>query len=188
VTERSAPPPADAAAPEGAAVPADEVIEARLWGALGEDLALANELEPPPRFPYARERILMCRLYLGLIRSVSEDFGAPFGAQGESAAFRAIGIYVLFRTMLSVPVHAGDVAHALKLPRATVVHGLQQLIKHGYVERIGNAYRVTERVNLPDLVERMQARIDMIIDTARRLVELRAAARGETGSPAPGEP
>ena len=167
----------------------EEHVEARLWRALGDDLALMKAGDPPSRFPHAHERILICRLYLGLIRSISEDFGAPFAAQGESATFRAIGIYVFFRTLLSAPVHAGDVAHALRLPRATAVHGLQQLIKHGYVERLGNAYRVTEKANLPDLVDRMQARIDMIADTARRLTELRDVARGETTEPPlPGEP
>ena len=27
---------------------------------------------------------------------------------------------------------------------------LEELINHGYVERIGNAYRVTDKVNIPD--------------------------------------
>jgi hypothetical protein len=188
VSEPSAEAASDTAAPEGAdpAASVEELVEARLWRALGDDLALMPEPAPPSRFPYARERILMCRLYLGLIRSIAEDFGAPFAAQGESASVRAVGIYVLFRTMMCLPVHAGDVAHALKLPRATALHGLQQLIKHGYVERVGNAYRVTDKVNLADLGERMQARIEMIADTARKLVDLRDGASDATE--VPGEP
>jgi hypothetical protein len=31
------------------------------------------------------------------------------------------------------------------------VRRLEELIKHGYVERVGNAYRVTDKVNIPDL-------------------------------------
>jgi hypothetical protein len=188
VIKRSAATPTETTVPEGAAASAEELIEARLWRALGDDFARMEEVEPPRRFPHARERMLMCRLYLGLIRTIGDDFGAPFTAHGDSASFRAIGIYLLVRTMLCAPAHAGDVAHALKLPRAIVLHGLQELIKHGYVERIGNAYRVTEKVNIPDLAERMQARIEMIAETARKLAELRTSTRGEAEAPLPGEP
>jgi hypothetical protein len=45
-------------------------------------------------------------------------------------------------------------------------------VKQGYVERVGNAYRVTDNVNIPDLQRRLQRRIDMIIDTATKLSEL----------------
>jgi hypothetical protein len=31
-----------------------------------------------------------------------------------------------------------------------VVRRLEELIKHGYVERVGNAYRVTDKVNIPE--------------------------------------
>jgi hypothetical protein len=62
-------------------------------------------------------------------------------------------------------------------------------MKHGYVERVGNAYRVTEKVNLPDLGERMQARIEMILETARKLAEFRTSPRdGGQGVSEPGEP
>jgi DNA-binding IclR family transcriptional regulator len=49
---------------------------------------------------------------------------------------------------------------------------LQEMVKHGYVERVGNAYRVTDKVNVPDLKNKLQRRIDMIVDTARKLSEL----------------
>jgi hypothetical protein len=45
-------------------------------------------------------------------------------------------------------------------------------VKHGYVERVGNAYRVTDKVNIPDLEQRLQRRIAMIMETAWRLAEL----------------
>ena len=32
-------------------------------------------------------------------------------------------------------------------------------MKHGYVERVGNAYRVTDKVNIPDLQTKLQRRI-----------------------------
>jgi hypothetical protein len=46
------------------------------------------------------------------------------------------------------------------------------MVKHGYVERVGNAYRVTDKVNIPDLQQKLQRRIDMVTDTAKRLSEV----------------
>jgi DNA-binding IclR family transcriptional regulator len=67
------------------------------------------------------------------------------------------------------------IAHALNLPRVTVIRRLQEMVKYGYVERIGNAYRVTDKVNIPNLKNKLQRRIDMIMDTARKLSELRTS-------------
>jgi hypothetical protein len=49
------------------------------------------------------------------------------------------------------------------------------MVKRGYVERVGNAYRVTDKVNIPDLKQKLQQRIDMLIDTAKELSRLRAS-------------
>jgi len=49
---------------------------------------------------------------------------------------------------------------------------LQEMVKQGYVERVGNAYRATDKVNVPDLKNKLQRRIDMIMETARKLSEL----------------
>jgi hypothetical protein len=42
-----------------------------------------------------------------------------------------------------------------------VVRRLDELIKHGYVEGVGNAYRVTDKVNIPELQSKLQRRIDI---------------------------
>jgi hypothetical protein len=36
------------------------------------------------------------------------------------------------------------------------------------VERVGNAYRVTDKVNMPDLQKKLQRRIDMVAAKAKR--------------------
>src|SRR5262245_30144966 len=119
--------------------------------------------------------MLLCRLYLGLIRSINDDYGAAFASHSDSSSLRAIGIYVFLRTVMCSPVHASAIARALKLPRMTVLRRLQEMVKHGYVERVGNAYRITDKVNVPDLEEKLQRRIAMIADTANRLAELNSA-------------
>lgn len=140
------------------------------------DFVLVQDHRPPPRIEMARERMLMCRLYLGLIRSMTEDYGATFGAHNDSSTFRTIGIYVFLRTVMCSPVSASRIAHALKLPRVIVVRRLQEMVKHGYVERVGNAYRVTDKVNIPDLKSKLQRRMDMIVETAKKLSELNSSA------------
>jgi DNA-binding IclR family transcriptional regulator len=78
-----------------------------------------------------------------------------------------------------LPVRASQIAHALKLPRVSVVRRLEELIKHGYVERVGNAYRVTDKVNISDLQNKLQRQLDMLTETAKRLSEV--TARGSIG-------
>jgi DNA-binding IclR family transcriptional regulator len=73
------------------------------------------------------------------------------------------------------PVRASQIAHALKLPRVSVVRRLEELIKHGHVERVGNAYRVTDKVNIPELQRKVQRRIDLVTETAKRLSEVTAS-------------
>jgi hypothetical protein len=148
----------------------------QLEGAHEPDFVLVQDYRPPPRIELARERMLMCRLYLGLIRSMTEDYGATFGGHTDSSTFRTIGIYVFLRTVMCSPVSASRIAHALKLPRVVVVRRLQEMVKHGYVERVGNAYRVTDKVNIPDLKSKLQRRMDMIVETARKLSELNNSA------------
>jgi DNA-binding MarR family transcriptional regulator len=145
------------------------------WDHLGPDFVLVGDSRPPPRIALARERMLMSRLYLGLIRSLNDDYGTEFAAHSDSASFRAIGIYVFLRTAMCAPAPAGTIARALKLPRTTVLRRLQDMVKQGYVERVGNAYRVTDKVNIPDLQKRLERRIAMITQTAQKLAELNAS-------------
>jgi DNA-binding IclR family transcriptional regulator len=118
--------------------------------------------------------MLMSRLYLGLIRGINDDYGAEFAAHSDSCTVRTIGIYVFLRTVMCSPVRASTIAQTLKLPRTTVIRRLQDMVKLGHVERVGNAYRVTDKVNIPELQDRLQRRIDMIIETARELSKLKA--------------
>ena len=141
----------------------------------GSDFVLIEEGKAPSRIELARERMLISRLYLGLLRTITDDYGTEFAAQSDSLTYRTIGIYVFLRTVMCSPVRASQIAHALKLPRATVLRRLQELVKDRYVERVGNAYRVTDKVNIPDLQNKLQRRIDMVTDTAKKLSELGAS-------------
>jgi DNA-binding IclR family transcriptional regulator len=57
----------------------------------------------------------------------------------------------------------------------SVQRRLEELIKHGYVERVGNAYGLTDKVNIADLQKKLQRRIDIVAKTAKRLAEVGAS-------------
>jgi len=153
----------------------EEMDESRAWDASGPDFVLLDDIQPPRRIEMARERMLMSRLYVGLIRTLNDDYGAAFVSHSDSSTYRAIGIYLFLRTVMCSPARASTVAHALKLPRVTVLRRLQDMVKQGYVERVGNAYPVTDKVNVPDLQEKLQRRIDMVLETAKELSRLKAS-------------
>jgi len=142
-----------------------------VWADHGSDFVLIAEGRPPSRIELARERMLISRLYLGLLRTITDDYGIEFAAQSDSLTLRTIGIYVFLRTLMCSPARASQIAQALKLPRGAVLRRLQELVKGGYVE-LGNAYRVTDKVNISDLQIKLQRRIDMITDTAKKLSEM----------------
>src|SRR5689334_20563905 len=85
---------------------------------------LVDDVRPPSRIKLARERMLMCRLYIGLIRSISDDYGAEFAMDSDSCTLRTIGIYVFLRTVMCSPVRASTIVQALRLPRTTVIRRL----------------------------------------------------------------
>ena len=148
--------------------------EALDWVDHGVDFVLIAEGKPPARIALARERMLICRLYVGILQTITDDYGADFAAHSDSLSYRTIGIYVFLRTVMCSPARAGQIAHALRLPRAAVLRRLQELVKDGFVERVGNAYRVTDKVNIPDLQDKLQRRIDMITETAKKLSKAEA--------------
>ena len=57
-------------------------------GDRNSDFVLIQEVRPPPRIELARERMLMCRLYLGLIQSVNDDFA--FAGRSDSATLEPL--------------------------------------------------------------------------------------------------
>jgi hypothetical protein len=136
------------------------------------DFMLVDDIRVPQRIELARERMLLCRLYLGLIQTINDDYGAEFIRHSDSATFRTIGIYVFLRMVMCSPVRANTVAQVLKIPRMVVLRRLNDMVKLGYVERVGNAYRMTDKVNIPELRTKLERRVNMILATAKELSKL----------------
>jgi hypothetical protein len=88
------------------------------------DFVVLDDTRPPARIELGRERMLLCKLYLGLIQTMNDDYGAEFAKRSDSATYRTIGIYVFLRTLMCSPVRASTIAQVLKIPRATVLRRL----------------------------------------------------------------
>jgi hypothetical protein len=74
--------------------------DADVWADHASDFVLIAEGRPPSRIELARERMLICRLYLGLLRTITDDYGTQLVAQSDSLTLRTIGIYVFLRTVM----------------------------------------------------------------------------------------
>jgi len=77
--------------------------DAHAWTGQASDFVLIAEGKPPARIELASERMLICRLYLGLMRTITDDYGTEFAAHSDSLAYRTIGIYVFLRTVCARP-------------------------------------------------------------------------------------
>ena len=55
-----------------------------LWPDRGSDFILIAEGRPPSRIELGRERMLVSRLYLGLLRTITDDYGTEFAAHSDS--------------------------------------------------------------------------------------------------------
>ena len=60
--------------------------DAHAWANAASDFILVAEGKPPSRIELARERMLICRLYLGLLRTITDDYGTEFAAHSDSLA------------------------------------------------------------------------------------------------------
>ncbi len=81
-----------------------------VWTDHGSDFVLIAESRPPSRIALAHERMLVSRLYLGLLRTITDDYGAEFAAHSDSLTLRTIGVYLFLRTVMCAPARASQIA------------------------------------------------------------------------------
>jgi hypothetical protein len=77
---------------------------------------------------------------------------------------------------LNQPINQGINDYRFEHPVAFVDCGAEFAV---HSERVGNAYRVTDKVNIPDLQKKLQRRIDLVTENAQRII--RIAALGPQG-------
>src|SRR6516164_2385176 len=86
--------------------------DADVWADHASDFVLIAEGRPPSRIELARERMLICRLYLGLLRTITDDYGTQLAVESDSLTLRTIGIYVFLRTVMCSRARAQTAARS----------------------------------------------------------------------------
>ena len=127
---------------------------------------------------HAREREVMCRLLLDVLRILHEAYAPtnePFGTRIE-ADF--IGLCVAIGDIDGRPFNIAKIAAYMHVPRTTVMRRLKRLEHGGLIERRGNRYHANEKIFNSVLGERTYQRNRRAIAKAvQKLSDLDAGAR-----------
>ena len=127
---------------------------------------------------HAREREVMCRLLLDVLRILHEAYAPanePFGTRIETDF---IGLCVAIGDIDGRPFNISKIAAYMHVPRTTVMRRLKRLEHWGLIERRGNRYHANEKIFNSVLGERTYQRNRRAIAKAvKELSDLDAAAR-----------
>ena len=107
---------------------------------------------------HAREREVMCRLLLDILRIIHEAYaptGEPFGTRIETDF---IGLCVAIGDIDGRPFNISKIAAYMHVPRTTVMRRLKRLERWGLIERRGKRYHANEKIFNSVLGERTYQR------------------------------
>ena len=127
---------------------------------------------------HAREREVICRLLLDILRIMHEAYAPteePFGTRIETDF---IGLCVAIGDIDGRPFNISKIAAYMHVPRTTVMRRLKRLERWGLIERRGKRYHANEKIFNSVLGERTYQRNRRAIAKAvKELSDLDAAAR-----------
>ena len=97
-----------------------------------------------PVIKNARQRLVLCRLMIDIMRSVHDAYAPasePFGARVETFF---IGLCVAIGDTDGKPFSVAKIAAYMRVPRTTVIRRLDQLQSWGLIDRQGRRYYLHE--------------------------------------------
>jgi predicted ArsR family transcriptional regulator len=97
-----------------------------------------------PVIKNARQRLVVCRLMIDIMRSVHDAYAPasePFGARLETFF---IGLCVAIGDIDGKPFSVAKIAAYMRVPRTTVIRRLDQLQSWGLIDRRGRHYYLHE--------------------------------------------
>src|ERR1700754_2976967 len=93
----------------------------------------------------ARQRLVLCRLMIDIMRSVHGAYAPasePFGGRLETFF---IGLCVALGQIEDKPFSVSKIAAYMRVPRTTVIRRLDRLQRWGLLSRQGNRYYMEEK-------------------------------------------
>lgn len=134
---------------------------------------------PPLRAPqplrnlgHARERSIIWRLFVRLAHLMTQSY-FPGRSYGDTTELRMVLVHVLLPTAEGTKApNVSELSRLLGLSRPTVQRRLQELIRYGYVERVGTRYVATAGCDIePYQVERQAREIVLAAEALLRLAQ-----------------
>jgi predicted transcriptional regulator len=126
---------------------------------------------PATEIQYGRERLLIARLILALMRHVNAAF-FPGLRLAEAIELAHISISVMIGHLEKRPFTLTKLSRGLGYPRATMLRKLARLIELGLVERVGRYYYAGKNANRPRQREIVMRNKRMIKETYKELSKL----------------
>jgi hypothetical protein len=117
---------------------------------------------------FGNERAIIADLLISLLTNVRLTY-LPDLEPADAYELLLTGAHVLIAELGSQSATAAEISRVIGRPRDVVLQRLEELIKRGYVERSSNRYKMTTKINVPNLNRHMRSNINMIQAAAKRL-------------------
>ena len=117
---------------------------------------------------FAGERAIIANMLINLLTNVRLTY-LPDLEPEDAHELLLTGAHVLIAQLGSQLATATEISRVIGRPRTVVTQRLRELIERGYVEHIGNRYKMTTKFNVPNLQRHMRSNISIIRAAARQL-------------------
>ncbi|MET0707130.1 MAG: helix-turn-helix domain-containing protein [Tardiphaga sp.] len=121
-----------------------------------------------PEVKFANERAIIADMLINLLTNVRLTY-LPDLEPADAHEILLTGAHVLIAQLASQPATAAEISRVIGRPREVVAQRLDELIERGYVEHLGNRYRMTTKFNVPNLQRHMRSNISIIKAAAKQL-------------------
>src|SRR4029453_1985955 len=99
---------------------------------------------------FANERAIIADMLMNLLTNIRLTY-LPDLEPADGHELLLTGAHVLIAQLGGQLATAAEISRVIGRPRDVVMHRLDELIERGYVERCGNRYKMTTKLNVPNL-------------------------------------
>src|SRR5215813_11055020 len=130
--------------------------------------ATRRRVMPHTEIAWANERAVIADMLINVLTNVRLTYLSDL-EPADAHELLLIGAHVLIAQVGSQLTTAAEISRVIGRPRDLVMHQLEELIDRGYVERSGNRYKMTAKLNVPHLQRHMRSNISVIQAAAKQL-------------------
>ena len=117
---------------------------------------------------FANQRAIIANMLINILTNVRLTY-LPDLEPADAHEVLLTGAHILIAQLGSQPATAAEISRVIGRPRDVVTQRLDELIERGYVERRGNRYEITPKINVPNLQRHMRSNISFIQTAAKQL-------------------